>query len=67
MTDYEDIRSLDAETLAERLLESVGRDHWPPVHTAVEWVMERHGGQERRDGTDFMVTAGPGWRSLRGR
>lgn len=53
MTDYEDIRSLDAETLAERLLESVGTSHWPPVHTAIDWVMERHAGQERRDGTDF--------------
>lgn len=53
MTDYEDIRSLDAETLAARLLENVGSDHWPPVHTAIEWAMERHAGQVRRDGTDF--------------
>lgn len=53
MTDYEDIRSLDAEALAARLLENVGSDHWPPVHTAIEWTMERHAGQVRRDGTDF--------------
>ncbi|MCH2101009.1 MAG: HD domain-containing protein [Planctomycetes bacterium] len=53
MTDYEDIRFLDAEALAGRLLESVGAGHWPPVHTAVEWVMSRHGGQRRLDNTDF--------------
>lgn len=53
MQVYDEIKDLDADALGERLLQSVGRDQWPPVHTAVEWVMERHEGQKRLDGTDF--------------
>ena len=53
MQIYDEIKDLDAEALGARLLDSVGQNQWPPVHTAVEWVMERHQGQARRDGTDF--------------
>ncbi len=53
MSVYEEIATLEAEALAERLLNHVGTDQWPPVHTAIEWAMEKHAGQTRRDGTDF--------------
>lgn len=53
MSVYAEIADLDADALAQRLLDSAGREHWPPVHTAVDWVMEKHAGQKRRDGSDF--------------
>jgi len=53
MSVYEEIATLEAEALAERLHNQFGTGQWPPVHTAIEWVMDKHAGQKRRDGTDF--------------
>ncbi len=53
MSKLDELYSLDSAALAERLIGSIGTGTWPPVHTAVEWVLERHAGQKRRDGTDF--------------
>ena len=54
MSDIDQLYSLDASALAERLLASVGTSTWPPVHTAVEWALHRHAGQVRRDDTDYV-------------
>jgi GTP diphosphokinase / guanosine-3',5'-bis(diphosphate) 3'-diphosphatase len=55
MSQLEELYSLDSAALAERLIASVGTGTWPPVHTAVEWALERHAGQKRRDGSDFAA------------
>jgi GTP diphosphokinase / guanosine-3',5'-bis(diphosphate) 3'-diphosphatase len=53
MSALQELYTLDADALRKRLLDSVGTGTWPPVHTAVEWVIEKHQGQTRLDGTDF--------------
>lgn len=50
----EDLYSLDAESLARRLIDAVGANTWPPVHDAVTLVQERHAGQKRKCGGDFV-------------
>jgi GTP diphosphokinase / guanosine-3',5'-bis(diphosphate) 3'-diphosphatase len=54
MSALEELYTLDADALSRRLLDSIGMGTWPPVHTAVEWVNQRHQGQKRLDGTDFI-------------
>lgn len=55
MSQLDELYTLDSAALAERLIGSIGTSTWPPVHTAVEWALERHAGQKRRDGTDFSA------------
>ncbi len=50
----EDLYQLDSEQLKSRLLDKVGDGTWPPVHKAAELAVEKHGGQRRKDGTDFV-------------
>ena len=49
----ENILKLDADALAARVIEIMGADTWPPVHKAIDMVNEKHGGQTRKDGSDF--------------
>ena len=51
MTEY---YQLSTEELAERLLNSVGTQAWPPIHEAVALVRERHAGQKRKCGSEFV-------------
>jgi GTP diphosphokinase / guanosine-3',5'-bis(diphosphate) 3'-diphosphatase len=55
MSQLDELYTLDSSALGERLIGSIGTGTWPPVHTAVEWALERHAGQKRRDGTDFAA------------
>ena len=50
----EELYTLDAEALAARLIDAVGANTWPPVHEAVALVQERHAGQKRKCGGDFV-------------
>jgi guanosine-3',5'-bis(diphosphate) 3'-pyrophosphohydrolase len=46
--------NLPTEELAERLLKSVGTQTWPPIHNAISFAQERHAGQKRKCGSEFV-------------
>jgi (p)ppGpp synthase/HD superfamily hydrolase len=50
----EDLYRLDPEQLEKRLLDKVGDGTWPPVHRAAALAKEKHAGQQRKDGSDFV-------------
>ena len=49
-----DIYCLNAEVLANRLIDAVGLKTWPSVHEAVNLMKARHAGQKRKCGEDFV-------------
>ncbi|HJM39775.1 MAG TPA: HD domain-containing protein [Planctomycetota bacterium] len=50
-----ELYSLSAEELETRLLGAVGDNTWPPIHKAVELAKDKHTGQLRKDGSEFVT------------
>ncbi len=50
----EELYTLSAEALEQRLLDQVGNATWPPIHKAAEFAREKHTGQKRKDGSDYI-------------
>lgn len=50
-----ELYTLSAAELETRLLEAVGNNTWPPVHKAIDLAKEKHTGQVRKDGSEFVA------------
>ncbi|MBC8329132.1 MAG: HD domain-containing protein [Planctomycetes bacterium] len=50
----EDLYHLSPDQLERRLIDKVGDGTWPPVHKAVAVARDKHRGQQRKDGSDFV-------------